>query len=172
MLEELRSPQAAADLGLLILRFAAELMNRAVLFEVRDGEAVGLGGFGVEAGGAAVRRSLREIAIPLEEPSLLATVVQRRRAVRGPVDDAPLSRALLKELGGKTPVDAAALPLVSFGRVRLILYGDNLPDARPVAGTRALEMFLERAGLMLERSLLERRLGDSGSVATRASGAR
>jgi hypothetical protein len=92
--------------------------------------------------------------------------------VRGPVDDAPLSLALLKELGGKTPVDAVALPLVSFGRVRLILYGDNLPDPRPVAGTRALEIFLERAGLMLERSLLEGRSGDAGVVALPASGAR
>jgi hypothetical protein len=172
MLEELRNPRAAGDLGLLILRFAAELMNRAVLFEVREGKAVGLGGFGVEAGGAAARRGIREIAITLGEPSLLATVVRRRLPVRGPVDDAPLSRALLKELGGGIPVDAVTLPLVSFGRVRLVVYGDNLPDRRPVGGTRSLEIFLERAGLLLERSLLEGRSGDPGVVAMPASGAR
>jgi hypothetical protein len=172
MLGELRNPQAAGDLGLLILRFAAELMNRAVLFEVREGKAVGLGGFGLEAGGAAARRGIREISLPLDEPSLLATVVQRRLPVRGPVGDAPLNLAFLKELGGKTPVEAVALPLVSFGRVRLVIYGDNLPDPRPVAGTRALEIFLERAGLMLERSLLERRSGDPGVVAMPASGVR
>ena len=172
MLEELRNPQAAGDLGLLILRFAAELMSRAVLFEVREGKAVGLGGFGVEAGGSAARRGIREIAITLDEPSLLATVVRRRLPVRGTVDDAPLSRTLLKELGGETPIEAVALPLVSFGRVRLILYGDNLPDPRPMGGTRSLEIFLERAGLMLERSLLEGRSGDAGVVALPASGAR
>ena len=37
MLEELQNPRATSEIGLLILRFAAELLNRAVLFVVKGG---------------------------------------------------------------------------------------------------------------------------------------
>ena len=165
MLEELRGPRATSELGLLILRFAAELLNRAVLFVVKGGKAVGLGGFGVEVAGGPQRRGIRGIAIPLDGPSLLGEVVRARRVVQGPVGDLPLNRALLDQLGGGTPVDAVALPLVSGGKVRVILYGDNLPESRAVAGVRALERFLGAAGLMLEKALLERKLQEGGAPA-------
>jgi CheY-like chemotaxis protein len=158
MLGELQGPRATSEIGLLILRFAAELLNRAVLFVVKGGKAVGLGGFGVEAAGGPDRRGIRGIAIPLDEPSLLEEVVRQRAAVHGPLVDCAWNRVLLDQLGGKTPADAVALPLISGGRVRVVLYGDNLPESRPVAGTRALGLFLAQAGLTLEKALLEKKL--------------
>jgi CheY-like chemotaxis protein len=157
MLRELHGPRATSELGLLVLRFAAELLNRAVLFVVKGGQAVGLGGFGVEVPGGAERRGIRGIAIPLDEPSILAEVVSRRAPVQGPPGTTHWDRELLAQLGGKRPVEAVALPLVSRGKVRVILYGDNLPEQRPLAGMRALEIFLAQAGESLEKALLERR---------------
>jgi hypothetical protein len=162
MLQELRGPRATSEIGLLILRFAAELLNRAVLFVVKGGAAVGLGGFGVEPGDGPDRRGIRGINIPLDEPSLLEAAVRRRAAVQGPPADCAWNRALLDRLGGKTPADAVAIPLISGGRVRVVLYGDNLPESRPVAGTRSLELFLAQAGLTLEKALLEKKLQESG----------
>ena len=158
MLGELRGPEAAGEIGLLILRFAAELLNRAVLFVVKGGVAAGLGGFGIEAPGGPERRGIRGIAIPLDEPSLLEEAVRSRAAVQGPLVECAGNRALLDQLGGTAPADAVALPLVSGGQVRVVLYGDNLPEMRPVAGTRALGLFLAQAGLTLEQALLEKRL--------------
>ena len=55
-------------------------------------------------------------------------------------------------------MESVALPLVSGGKVRVILYGDNLPEQRPLAGIRALEIFLAQAGQTLEKVLQERKL--------------
>jgi hypothetical protein len=162
MLGELRRPGAANEIGLLILRFAAELLNRAVLFVIKGGTATGLGGFGVEAAGGADRRGIRGIAIPLDEPSLLEEAVRRRTAVQGTLVECAGNRALLDQLGGTAPVDAVALPLISGGQVRVVLYGDNLPEMRPVAGTRVLGHFLAQAGLTLEKALLEKKLLEGG----------
>jgi len=166
MLEELKNPQATGEIGLLILRFAAELLNRAVLFVVKHGKAVGLGGFGVEVAGGPARRGIRGFTIPLDEPSLLESVVRLRASVQGPLAPCAWNRALLDQLGGETPVDAVALPLVSGGRVRVILYGDNLPESRPAAGIRALELFLAQAGLTLEKVLLEKKIQEAEAAAT------
>ncbi len=161
MMSELQNPRATSEIGLLILRFASEVLNRAVLFVVKGGKAVGLGGFGVETppGG---KGGIRGIAIPLDEPSVLEEVVNRRAAYRGPVVDTAANVRLMKELGGKTPAEAVAIPLVAGGKVRVILYGDSLPDDQPLPATQTLEIFLTQAGLTLERVLLEKKLQERG----------
>lgn len=168
MLEELQNPRATSEIGLLILRFAAELLNRAVLFVVKGGKAVGLGGFGVEVAGGPDHRGIRGFAIPLDEPSLLESVVRLRGSVQGPLASCAWNQALLDQLGGLIPADAVALPLVSGGRVRVILYGDNLPEQRPAAGVRALELFLVQAGLTLEKVLLEKKIQEADAAAAAA----
>ena len=47
MLQELSNPSLGGGIILLILRFASELMNRAVIFLVKEEEFVGLGQFGI-----------------------------------------------------------------------------------------------------------------------------
>ncbi|MDH3455092.1 MAG: response regulator, partial [Desulfuromonadales bacterium] len=47
MLQELNNPSLGGGIILLILRFASELMNRAVILLVKDKEIVGLGQFGM-----------------------------------------------------------------------------------------------------------------------------
>jgi len=168
MLEELQNPRATSEIGLLILRFAAELLNRAVLFVVKGGNAVGLGGFGVEVAGGADRRGIRGYAVPLGEPSVLESVVRLRATALGPLAPCARNQALLEQLGGKTPVDAVALPLVSGGKVRVILYGDNLPEQRSASGIRALELFLAQAGLTLEKVLLEKKIQEADAAAMSA----
>jgi CheY-like chemotaxis protein len=161
MMNELQNPRATSEIGLLILRFASEVLNRAVLFVVKGGKAVGLGGFGVEVSSAG-RGGIRGIAIPLDEPSLLEEVVKRRAAYRGPVVHTPANVRLMEELGGKTPAEAVAIPLVAGGKVRVLLYGDNLPEDRSLPSTQTLEIFLTQAGLTLERVLLEKKLQEKG----------
>jgi hypothetical protein len=165
MLLELQNPRATGEIGLLVLRFAAEIMNRAVLFVVKGGKAHGLGGFGVEVSGTELKKGVRGIAVPLDQPSVLEDVVTRRAMFHGPVPSTPWNGTLLDQLGGKTPSEAVALPLLSGGKVRVLLYGDNLPEQKPISGVRALQIFLTQAGLTLERVLLEKKLQEIDGAA-------
>ena len=51
MFDELRFPTATAEVTLLILRYASEVVNRAILFMVKKDEVRGLGQFGIELKG-------------------------------------------------------------------------------------------------------------------------
>jgi hypothetical protein len=41
-----------------------------------------------------------------------------------------------------------------------MLYGDNLPELKPIGDTESLEIFLGQAGIAMEKALLQRRLQD------------
>jgi CheY-like chemotaxis protein len=158
MMQELQNPKATTEIGLLILRFASEILNRSALFIIKQGCAVGLGGFGVEVSGKERKGGVRGITIPLAEPSIMEEIVRLKSAYRGPVVHTPWNVRLMEQLGGQTPPEAVGIPLMASGKVRVILYGDNLPDTGPLPGTQALEIFLSQAGLTLERVLLEKKL--------------
>ena len=40
------------------------------------------------------------------------------------------------------------------------VYGDSLPDQKPIKGVDTLEIFMNQAGMVLEKSLPEKRLAD------------
>lgn len=158
MLEELNNPSLGGGIILLILRFASELMNRAVIFLVKEKEIVGLGQFGIELQGASADVMVRNTRIPTRDESLFSEALSsmapvRLTAVRRKWDD-----YLFNQFGGQKPQEIFLGPLISEGRVVAILYGDNLPEKKPVGDTEALEIFLSQAGLAMEKALLERRL--------------
>jgi CheY-like chemotaxis protein len=165
MMQELYNDTATSEIGLLILRFASEILNRAALFIVKQGCAVGLGGYGVEVSGKERKGGVRGITIPLAEPSIMEEIVRLKSVYRGPVVHTPWNVRLMEQLGGQTPAEAVGIPLMASGKVRVILYGDNLPDTGPLPGTQALEIFLSQAGLTLERVLLEKKLQDGAPQA-------
>jgi CheY-like chemotaxis protein len=165
MMQELQNPKATTEIGLLILRFASEILNRSALFIIKQGCAVGLGGFGVEVSGKERKGGVRGITIPLAEPSIMEEIVRLKSPYRGPVVHTPWNVRLMEQLGGQTPPEAVGIPLMASGKVRVILYGDNLPDMGPLPGTQALEIFLSQAGLTLERVLLEKKLQEGAPQA-------
>ena len=159
MLEELNNPSLGGGIILLILRFASELMNRAVIFLVKEEEIVGLGQFGIELDGASADVSVRNTRIPVGAESLFTATLTSKVPVRMPLADSnPWDAYLCRQLGGRQPQEVFLGPLLSEGRVVAILYGDNLPELKPVGDTEALEIFLSQAGLAMEKALLERRL--------------
>lgn len=160
MITELSDPEFSGQVTLLILRFAAELMNRAVIFLVTKDKVIGLGQFGVELNGADPLRQVRRMRIPLDEPSIFRDVVFRKRAYKKVIADAKWNNYLVQSLGGTIPSESFAAPLITGGKVAAILYGDNVPENRPIGDTDSLEIFLAQAGLSMERTLLERRLSE------------
>jgi GAF domain-containing protein len=145
---------------LLILRYASEVVNRAVLFMVKKDEVRGLGQFGIELKGQSADQTVRNIKVPLDQPSLFLTVIEGRRTYVGPLETNAMNSYVMNELGGATPDAVMAIPLVVDNKVALIVYGDNLPEHRPVRGEDTLEIFMSQAGMALEKALLEKRLAE------------
>jgi len=161
MLEELNNPSLGGGIILLILRFASELMNRAVIFLVKEKEIVGLGQFGIELQGESADVMVRGTRIPTREESLFSEALTGMSPVRVTAADRKWDDYLFNQFGGRKPQEIFLGPLISEGRVVAVLYGDNLPEQKPVGDTEALEIFLSQAGLAMEKALLERRLMSS-----------
>lgn len=160
MFDELRFPTATAEVTLLILRYASEVVNRAVLFMAKKDEVRGLGQFGIELKGVSADQVVRNIRIPLSQPSLFQAVIEERRTFSGPLEPNDNNKYLANELGGAMPESAMAIPLIVENKVALIVYGDNLPDRRPIKGLETLEIFMSQAGVALEKALLEKKLAE------------
>lgn len=160
MFDELRFPTATSEVTLLILRYASEVVNRAILFMVKKDEVRGLGQFGIELKNISADQVVRNIKIPLKQPSLFLTVIENRRSYLGPLESNESNYYLVNELGGVMPDVALAIPLIVDGKVALIVYGDNLPDQKPIKSIDALEIFMNQAGMALEKALLEKKLAE------------
>lgn len=156
MLQELSNPSLGGGVILLVLRFASELMNRAVIFLVKEKEIVGLGQFGIAAGESADLR-VRRMKIPRSEPSVFHRVIEEKTVEKVPLGTGYWDTYLKDQLGGDSPVDVFLGPIISDGMVVAVLYGDNLPEKKPIGNTEALEIFLSQAGLAMERTLTDRR---------------
>jgi hypothetical protein len=162
MLEELNDPALGGGIILLVLRFASEFMNRAVIFIVKRDRIVGLGQFGIDDVSGKADSIVRNMKIPRDEESLFARVIESRLSVKVGPDDGAWTRYLLDKLGGETPAEIFVGPLVSEGKVVALLYGDNLPGEMPIGDTDSLEIFLSQAGVAMEKAFLQRKLKGKG----------
>jgi FixJ family two-component response regulator len=158
MLEELNNPALEGGIILLVLRFATEFMNRAVVFIVGEDGIRGLGQFGIVDPDGHADARVRNLFIPLKADPLFTRAIDSRMALKASPDGTEWNRYLLNELGGESPEEMFLGPLISEGKVVAMLYGDNLPERRPIGDTDSLEIFLSQAGLAMEKCLLKRRL--------------
>jgi len=158
MLDELNNPSLGGGIILLVLRFASEFMNRAVILIVKRDEIAGLGQFGINDNEAAADSKVRNMRIPRGEPSLFSKVIDSQLPVKAKPDVSKWTRYFIEQLGGDPPAEFFIGPIVSEGKVVAVLYGDNLPDTKPIGDTDSLEIFLSQAGLAMEKALLQRRL--------------
>jgi len=158
MLAELQNPALGGGIILLVLRFASELMNRAVIFVVKDDAVAGLGQFGIESSEEPADVLVRKMSIPRDTGSVFDRLVEGMTVQRVKLGDSEWDNYLRSHLGGGDPVEVFLGPIISEGKVVAVLYGDNLPEAAPVGDTESLEIFLSQAGIAMEKALLERRL--------------
>jgi len=140
-----------------LLRFASQLLARAVVFSV-DGEAArGVGEFGVRLpGGRSGAEAVRQTVLSLREPSILRAVVERQRSYNGPLEPTRVNLALVERLGGGQVREAVAVPLLVGGEVRFVLYCDNAPSGRPLGPLETLEASAARAARIIEKTLAAR----------------
>jgi hypothetical protein len=137
-----------------LLRFASQVLARAVVFAVDGVEARGVGEYGLKARGAA--EAIRETVLSLREPSILKVAVERRRSYEGPLEPTRVNLQLVERLGGEKVCEAVAVPLVVLGEVRYVLYADNAPLGRSLGPLDTLESAAARAARIIEKTQLAR----------------
>lgn len=158
MVTELRFPSAASEITLLILRYASDVVNRGVLFMVKKDEIVGLGQFGIDIKDVSPDQKVRNIRIPTGEPSIFSIVLENRQTYKGEMEDDKWNNYLISEIGGVKPFEVFVIPLISEEKIIAVLYGDNLPEMKPIGDIEGLEIFINQAGLAMEKALLERKI--------------
>ncbi len=162
-LRELKYQSAHPEVALTIMRFAAEVASRGVLFVVRDREIAGQGQFGVQQLNGSLPsladRQVREIKIALEEPSLVTDAARTATTRVGRLVRTPATIRILEKIGAaENELIAAAIPMICLGSVRLVLYIDNFPGTSEFRGLPELEVLVDQAGLVMEKIILEQRL--------------
>jgi len=151
MLEELARPMSLNEIVLMVLRFSSEIVNRSVLFSVRDGHLVGSGQFGIELKGESPDNRVRKMCIPAGAPSILNEAFEKKRVVIKEVEETEWDNYLVEQLGGQRPEMAFVAPIMLRGKVEMVLYGDNVPENRELDDISTLEIFLGQANMAMER---------------------
>jgi hypothetical protein len=160
MLEELNNPDAQDDVLLLVLRFASEFMNRAIVFTISDSIISGSGQFGIHAEHLSGDECVRSLHVSQESDSMFRGPLRTGQAMTFKPVPSVLDIHIFEQLGGGIPGQIFIGPLVSQNRVIGFLYGDNLPDDKPIGDVESLAIFLSQAGITMEKNLLERQLNE------------
>jgi CheY-like chemotaxis protein len=158
MLEELNNPDAQDDVLLLVLRFASEILNRAIVFTICDDSISGSGQFGIVGEHTSGDECVRALHIPQDSDSMFRDALRTGQAMTFQPVPSPLDMHIFEQLGGGIPEQVFIGPLISQNRVIGFLYGDNLPENRPIGDVESLAIFLSQAGIAMEKNLLERQL--------------
>jgi CheY-like chemotaxis protein len=152
-LEELSNPHDASQVSKLVLKAARDFFERAVLFLVKDEELRGLGGFAEDE----ISFAVRDLVIPLAEPSVFQDVVAEGRPFRGALPAASWAR-LTRKLGGIRSEVVALFPLISNRETIAVLFGDNPRTGVELHRLEILEVFVHQAGVALEDASFRRKL--------------
>jgi hypothetical protein len=158
MIEELSGTASGHDVFLMMLRFAGELMNRAVIFLVRGDAVTGWGQSGVEAAEGSADETVRSILVPLSDSSSFRDVADTRVSLKGPWPEQPGNQLVVERLGGGWPAEGFLTPIVSGDRVVAFLYGDNVPNQLPIGPTEGLEAFIRVAAVSLSKTVLQQQM--------------
>ena len=157
-LEELRRPNDASQIAMLVMKMAREFFERGVLFLVKNGEARGLGGFGPAPREESLHLLARDVLIPLSEPSVFQDVIVSHKTLVGPLPEGRWSQYLMGKIGRFRSATVALLPLLTHRETIALLFGDNPETGRPFGRLEALEVFINQAGIALENTFLQRKV--------------
>ncbi|OGR26754.1 MAG: hypothetical protein A2X83_13190 [Desulfuromonadales bacterium GWD2_54_10] len=158
MLEELTNPELQGGELLLVLRFASEYLNRAVVFMMNNNLISGIGQFGISGSTFGGDDKVSTIHFALETGSMFMEPYRTACAHKIKPVPASVDSVVFEQLGSGVPEEVFIGPIISQSRVIGFLYGDNLPDKNPIGDTETLEIFLSQAGIAMEKSIFDRQL--------------
>ena len=161
MLDDFYKSDPQGGILLLALRFATEFLTRSIVFMVHNNVISGVGQFGISGGKYRGDEIVRSIRIPLESASMFLGPCKSGRSSIVNLAPSATDKRFFDQIGGGIPDEVFIGPIVSKSRVIGFLYGDNLPDKKPIGGIEILDTFLSHVGMTMEKNLLERLLNES-----------
>ncbi|HJV34902.1 hypothetical protein [Geomonas sp.] len=141
------------DIADLIVNYAAQEFHRSALFLLKNGKASGWKALCEKVAVA----DFNKLEIDLEQPSVLKVVSDTKTFYMGPIPPTPANNALLKVLGGGTPLNNILVPLVMAGRVVAILYAEGA-TLRPDEAAADLQRLMTKASLAFEILILKNKI--------------
>ena len=157
LMAEIRSPEFTGELTTRIMEYTTEILGRSVLFSVQSGQFCGMGYYSSKPVDQSTLEAVRELRIPVGEPSLLADVAARHQSYKGGLPDVSLNRRIIDCLGSVTPQEVVAIPLIADSRVLMVLYGDSASGEKAIGSIAELELLMLQTGLLMEREQLRSR---------------
>ncbi len=145
-LAELRAAGGRDEIARAVLDYFAQLAGRVIFFAVKKSLLAGH-----DARGQLDAGAVRQLAIPLDAPSLFRDVVASRLPYRGPLPETVGNRGFASAIGG-VDVDVLLMPIAIRDRIVALLYADHTRQPLPSA---ALHATTREAGLAYERLILE-----------------
>jgi CheY-like chemotaxis protein len=146
------------QISTLVMKVAREFFERGILFLVKNEEVRGLGGFGAAPRDESLNLVVRDIVIPLSEPSPFLDAVGSRKPKSGTLPDGKWTSYFFGKIGRFKSGGAALFPLLAHRETIAFLFGDNPETGREFGRLDALEVFINQAGVALENAFLQRKL--------------
>ena len=154
MLVELETQSLNGGIILMILRYASEFLTRAIIFDVRGHQLVGIGQFGLDNLADSADETVRKMRFKAMPESLFGQALQQQSTLCGSLGELSDER-LVGETLGDLADESFVGSLVSDGKVVALLYADNYPQRGPIQCAHAFEVFLAQAGATMEQMLQE-----------------
>ena len=155
LINEISDPSDIREIASTILRFAAEYLDRGIVFVVGPDDFTGVGGFGITDGDDTMTDRARKLRVPRDAPSILADVMDSGEIQRGKMRRTAANQELVTRLGDRKPTEVVALPIMHGERTIGILYGDNAEHRAPIDDISGLEIFLSQAGSAFQSAAAE-----------------
>jgi hypothetical protein len=156
-LEALGAPALRGEVTLRLMHVGARAVARGVLLAVRGDDAHGVGHFGMTPAGTGRGG---KIQVSLAEATVLLAALNRKEPQVGAAEPGPANERFLAQLGGGAPIESVVVPMVVGGRVAMLFYGDNLPEAKAIGPIDELVRAVLEASLAMEKEALDERLRD------------
>jgi hypothetical protein len=164
-LREMGQSTKSGGVSLVALKFVAALVDRCILFLVREHDLLGVGAFGIE-GNEAVAAGLK---LPIEAGSLVESAIASGRIYHGLAYEPDLANHLHARIGAPARAEIVLVPLRARERTAALIYGDFGAQAPRGVDVEAIEILAEFAGLAFEMALREREASDGGAPVRLAS---
>jgi hypothetical protein len=150
----LQNAEMRDDIADAVLGFCAPLFCRRMMCVVRKDVIMGWRGEGEGVDPATVR----EISIPLAEPSVFVGLTQGAEFWLGPLPEMANNMKLVTGLGGIVPKDCFILPVKVRDKTVCFLYCDNVENGVGGLPTADLRRLAAKAGLAFQVYLMKSKI--------------
>ncbi len=134
-----------------LLSIAGKALDTVLVFQVRDGMALGWKGAGTGLAAGIVEL----VMLPLNAPSMFQEAADAAAPIMASIGSATLHKHFYKALRRAAPASAIVVPIVIHGRAVNLIYGDRLQENTATDAIDGLQTLAQAAAEAYERILRE-----------------